>query len=327
MSIKGKIMDIPLVSVVIPVFNGSIFLREAIDSVLNQTYKNIEIIVVDDGSTDDTQNIMRSYSNLIRGYHKKNGGTASALNFGIQKMNGDWFAWLSHDDLWTPDKIEMQMQFHNYHSYFLGSYTNWIKVDAEKKILEYHYCPSLDKSTKYRDLFLGNFIAGDTVIIHKKIFDEIGFFNEKYRVTQDYDMWLRIIHKYNLGLISEPLTYIRFHPNQDGQKFSYLEDEELKHLIVQNFESFDKKKLFADISIYNYTKFQSYANFWFANTICYHYQWPDVADNYYLKAFTISKKNIRAKLIRKIKTRRWFKIRNLIKLLYPQIIKFTQGNR
>lgn len=316
-------MQKTLVSVVIPVYNGSNFLREAIDSVLNQTYKDYEIIVIDDGSTDDTWSIMESYGDLIRGYHKKNGGTASALNFGIQKMKGDWFAWLSHDDLWMAEKLETQILFHNHHSHLLGSYTNFIVVDEKKVKLEVHNCLPLDNSTAFRIEFLGNFIAGDTVLIHKKIFDEMGFFNEKLRVTQDYDMWLRIIHKYDLGVVPEPLTQIRFHPNQDTQKNLHLINGEFKHLIIQNFESFDIRKLFDDFPYNNYNELQSYAYYWFANDICYRYGWPDIADDYYLKALNLSS-NIKILLITKIKARKLFKVRQLSRLLYSLIRKITR---
>lgn len=96
----------PLVSIVIPVYNGANYMREAIDSAINQTYDNIEIIVVNDGSTDngETERIALSYGDKIKYYKKENGGCASALNYGISKMQGEWFSWLSHDDVYYPEK-------------------------------------------------------------------------------------------------------------------------------------------------------------------------------------------------------------------------------
>ena len=104
-------MNNPLVSIIIPVYNGSNYLSQAIDSALAQTYKNIEIIVVNDGSKDDgaTEKIALSYGDKIRYYAKENGGVSSALNYGIEKMKGEYFSWLSHDDKYTPSKIEDQM--------------------------------------------------------------------------------------------------------------------------------------------------------------------------------------------------------------------------
>lgn len=102
----------PKVSIVIPVYNGGNYLAEAIDSALRQTYSNLEIIVVDDGSVDgSTEVIARSFGDKIRYFKKENGGSSSALNYGINQMQGEWFSWLSHDDLYYPEKIEMQVNY------------------------------------------------------------------------------------------------------------------------------------------------------------------------------------------------------------------------
>lgn len=107
---KGLSMDefCPQVSIIIPVYNGSNYMREAIDSAMNQTYTNIEVIVVNDGSNDNgrTDEIARSYGTRIRYFTKENGGVSSALNLGIQNMRGEYFSWLSHDDVYTPNKVE-----------------------------------------------------------------------------------------------------------------------------------------------------------------------------------------------------------------------------
>ncbi len=103
----------PLVTIVIPVYNGGDYLNESIQSALSQTYKNIEVIVVNDGSTDSgvTRNIALSYGDKISYYEKENGGVSSALNLGIKKMNGQYFSWLSHDDLYSSEKIEKQLTY------------------------------------------------------------------------------------------------------------------------------------------------------------------------------------------------------------------------
>jgi glycosyltransferase involved in cell wall biosynthesis len=108
-------MNTPLVSIVIPVYNGSNYLAEAIDSALAQTYPHTEIIVVNDGSRDDgaTAAIARSYGDKIRYFEKPNGGSSSAINYGIAQMQGEWFSWLSHDDLYVPEKLEKQVAFLN----------------------------------------------------------------------------------------------------------------------------------------------------------------------------------------------------------------------
>ena len=100
----------PLVSIVIPVYNGANFVREAIDSALAQTYRNIEIIVVNDGSTDNTRDIALSYGDKIRYFEKENGGVSTALNLAISEMKGEYFSWLSHDDLYAPEKVEAEIE-------------------------------------------------------------------------------------------------------------------------------------------------------------------------------------------------------------------------
>ena len=101
----------PLVSIVIPVYNGENYLKDAIDSALAQTYKNIEIIVVNDGSTDNTEKIALSYGNKIRYFKQKNGGVSSALNKAIKHMKGEYFSWLSHDDMYYPCKVALQVEY------------------------------------------------------------------------------------------------------------------------------------------------------------------------------------------------------------------------
>ena len=106
-----KIEERPKVSIVIPVYNGERYVRYAIDSALAQTYDNIEIIVVNDGSTDKTDEIVKSYGNKVRYIKKKNGGVSSALNMAIEKMKGEYFSWLSHDDTYEPTKIEDEIDY------------------------------------------------------------------------------------------------------------------------------------------------------------------------------------------------------------------------
>jgi len=302
------IIDNPLISVIIPVYNGSNYLQEAIESVLHQTYKNYEIIIIDDGSTDNTWDIIGSYGDLIRGFHKENGGVASALNYGIQVMKGDWFAWLSHDDLWVPEKLEVQISYHIKNENVMGSFTNFSVIDEKGTLLFNSNCPYVMNSCSLRELFLTNYIAGDTVLLHKKILKDIGRFNENLRVTQDYDMWLRILQKYDLGVIQGTFTKIRYHPNQDGRKSSQYLDGELRQLLIYNFEKYDKKRLFADTSYVNKKKIVSIANYWFADTVCYYRQWADIADSYYSKSMKMTP-NVKLMMIYILKGNRWFKVR------------------
>ena len=189
----------PLVSIIIPVYNGSNYLKKAIDSALSQTYKNIEIIVVNDGSTDngETEKVALSYGDKISYYLKENGGVSSALNFGISKMKGDYFSWLSHDDEYTQTKIEKQVE--------LLSCQNQIIVCSERQIdknsnflsQQNDYTKLIDKSPlSWQDeiklILTQTLYSGCALLIPKQAFIESGYFDESLRYNQDFDMWLRI---------------------------------------------------------------------------------------------------------------------------------------
>ena len=206
----------PLVSIVIPVYNGSNYLREAIDSALAQTYKNIEIIVVNDGSKDDgaTEAIALSYGDRIRYFSKENGGVSTALNKGISEMRGEYFSWLSHDDKYTPTKIESHINVMNEEnrdcifvcgSAFIDKDSNLMK--KKSRYLESGYYP-YDKMMSA--VFGGSMPGGCALLIPKKHFDRFGVFNTQMRFMQDTDMWYRFLaggvnfvcHREDLGVLS-----------------------------------------------------------------------------------------------------------------------------
>ncbi len=174
----------PLVSIVIPVYNGANYLREAIDSALAQTWANCEVIVVNDGSNDDgaTEAICLSYGDRIRYLKKENGGTASAVNHGIRNMRGEYFAWLSHDDYYYPEKIETQLAaLRRQEDRTAIVHCNWDFRDEETRTLS-----PADMRQVYPEekLILGNFAAvffvihGCSILVHKSHFDRVGLYDE-----------------------------------------------------------------------------------------------------------------------------------------------------
>lgn len=210
----------PLVSIIIPVYNGEKYLREAVNSALKQTYKNIEIIIINDGSTDNTEKIVKSYKDKrIRYFKKENGGVATALNLGIKKMKGKYFSWLSHDDVYFVDKIEKQIsalsKINKNKRNKTIIYGNWVLIDKDSKIFDEF---RIEKRYDIRKLnyplypIMKCIVNGCTLLIPKRCFDEIGLFNEKEKTTQDYEMWFRMFPKYDL----------LFQPNFDV-KFRYHE--------------------------------------------------------------------------------------------------------
>ena len=245
----------PLVSIVIPVYNGEKYVKEAIDSALAQTYKNIEIIVVNDGSTDKTEEICKSYGNKIRYFSKKNGGVSSALNLAIEKMNGEYFSWLSHDDLYFPNKISKQIDFiNNYNQNDIILFSIYILINENGELIGVHKSDNQTLKIKPEYSLLRGNVNGITMLIPKDAFLECGKFNEKLRCTQDYDLWLKMIKKYRFIHTDNYLSLTRIHQNQDTQS-NPLVVKEGNNLWINLIESVsDSRKIELEGSIYNYYK-------------------------------------------------------------------------
>lgn len=214
----------PKVSIVIPVYNGSNYLNEAISCAINQTYKNIEIIVVNDGSTDEgkSKKIAEKYKKKIKYYEKENGGVSSALNYGIKKMKGDYFAWLSHDDLIEKNHIEKLVEYlsiegHEKHIPYAAF--KIVDENGELKLEETRQaklnCFDYKMSVLKNDYtLLKGEINGGSVLIPKEAFKKHGYFAEDQRITQERDMWSRLITEYKFICIPYDTAIIRSHSSQ-----------------------------------------------------------------------------------------------------------------
>lgn len=211
----------PLVSIIVPVYNGSNYLAQALDSALAQTYPNIEIIVVNDGSDDDdaTEKIALAYQSEhkeIRYFLKSNGGVSSALNYGIEKMNGDYFSWLSHDDLYHPDKISKEMSYIESENDIVICPS--LLINAEGNTIPLH----IDKvSGKFNgrqllsQMINGRSFNGLGFLIPKSVFLRYGVFDESMRYLQDKDLWMRLmLTDLNFIYFSTPLVTTRIHNEQ-----------------------------------------------------------------------------------------------------------------
>lgn len=205
------------VSIIIPVFNGANYMQQAIDSALAQTYTNLEILVVNDGSKDGgkTEEIALSYGNRIRYLAKENGGVASALNHGIKNMTGEYLSWLSHDDAYYANKIEHQVRFsRELEDKHVVLYSDFELVDSESSSLG--FC-RLDHSITMHPLraILSASIHGCSTLVPKAVLERVGFFNEDLKTTQDNDMWLRIYQSgINFVHVPEVLIQSRVHSEQ-----------------------------------------------------------------------------------------------------------------
>jgi glycosyltransferase involved in cell wall biosynthesis len=214
----------PMVSIVIPVYNGENYLAEAIDSALNQTYSNIEVVVVNDGSRDGgkTREVALKYGNKIRYFEKENGGVATALNYGIEQMQGDYFSWLSHDDLYYPEKVERQVRFLESvnESENVLVYSNFNFINESGSYLRDFEIKHVEPECFKTYFALGDLVHGCTLLIPKKCFTESGVFNANLRTTQDYDLWFRFAEKYRFIHIPDILVQSRLHDEQGTRKMN-----------------------------------------------------------------------------------------------------------
>lgn len=229
----------PKVSIVIPVYNGENYLKEAIDSALYQTYKNIEIVVVNDGSIDKTEEIAKSYGNKIKYYKKQNGGTSTALNIGIKNMTGDYFSWLSHDDQYYPNKIKRQIEELSRlkdKDTIMMTDLDGINSDYEK-IYVTNYYEHIKEYPKRANNFLYPIIYnkthGCTLLFSKKCFEEVGLFDEKEFVAQDFEFFYRAFSKFPHKLISEVLVTARDSSNRQGRRLKSKGNVEYSRLYIK----------------------------------------------------------------------------------------------
>lgn len=242
----------PLVSIVIPVYNGANYVAEAIESALNQTYKNIEIIVVNDGSKDNTEEIVKSYGDKVRYFYKENGGVASALNLAIKESKGEYISWLSHDDIYYPNKIEIQIEeLKNIDDKNTILYSGYELINDKSKLLGTWEISGKNEYRKLNNSFyalLLSGLGGGSLLIPKKLFYEVDFFKDNLKCAQDYDLWFKVFkHGCKVKYIPEVLIQYRIHENQDTKrKFKTVVDEgnELWIGMISNLSKEDYKDIF-----------------------------------------------------------------------------------
>lgn len=201
----------PRVSIIIPVYNGANYMREAIDSALAQTSSDLEVIVVNDGSRDGgaTADIACSYGDRVRYVEKENGGVSSALNRGIAEMRGQWFCWLSHDDRYLPAKIDTQLAFLDRNPDVRTAGCNFQMIDEQGNVTG-EFREHLSVVRTGREL-LSSWVYGCGLMIHRAALIEAGLFNESNRTTQDLEMWLRLVERDPIHLIPDVLAQFRQH--------------------------------------------------------------------------------------------------------------------
>jgi glycosyltransferase involved in cell wall biosynthesis len=205
---------VPLVSVIIPTHNRAALLAEALASVTAQTFRDFEIVVVDDGSTDKTLATLGRCDSLRVLRHPARRGVAAARNLGIAAARGAWLAFLDSDDLWLPEKLARQMAYLEKRPGLLLCQTDetWVRKGvrvnkplSHRKVAGRIFLPSLDRCM----------VSPSAVILHRRLLNDFGGFDEDLPAAEDYDLWLRLTWRFEVGLVEEPLIIKRGgHPDQ-----------------------------------------------------------------------------------------------------------------
>ncbi len=232
----------PRVSVVIPTYNSAAFVREAIQSVLGQTYSDLEIIVIDDGSTDDTERVVRSFGDRVFYVRQENNGAGAARNQGIKKSQGSYVAFLDSDDLWLPGKLEEQIPLLDRDPELGLVYSDWAVV-PEQGEAQPSYLQNLPAASGYvfDRLVQCGFILTSGTVVRRSCLDDVGYFDEALSIAQDYDLWLRICYRWKVALVNKPLAIKR---NRDGNLSSNLPKTAAERIVL-----FEKAlKTFPDMS-------------------------------------------------------------------------------
>lgn len=226
----------PLVSVVIPVYNGERYLRAALDSVLGQTHPAVEVVAVNDGSTDGSDAILTEYSERIHVVRQANAGVGQARNAGIRAAAGEFIAFLDQDDWWLPEKLQKQLPLFAADSavglvhapvfYFDNAAGHPVEP------LNPHARPELLTGDCLEQLLLCNGIRNSSVVVRRSVLDQVGDCSPEIagNTVQDYDLWLRIARVSRLAYVPEELSYFRLHPGQGMKNHRQMLTEELRLL-------------------------------------------------------------------------------------------------
>ena len=255
----------PAVSVIMPTYNRADYLKKAVQSILDQTFNNFELVIINNYSTDDTLEVINAFNDSrIKVINFKNGGViAKSRNQGIMQSVGKYIAFLDDDDLWCPDKLELQIKYMDEHPEFDLVYSNALIIDEhgnKNGLLK----DSKDAKTGhvFLDLLYENFIPVLTVLMKREIIETNGVFNEdpSMRAAEDFEYWLRTSLKFNFGYIDKALTLYRIHSESVSMAINrpllrqktlqrFMFKKEVPEKYYKNI-AYNIERLNSDISVY-----------------------------------------------------------------------------
>jgi glycosyltransferase involved in cell wall biosynthesis len=235
---------VAIFSVIIPTYNRAHTIERAIESVLNQTFKDFELIVVDDGSTDKTLALLKKYDGKIKLFTQNNQGVSATRNFAVEHANGSWLAFLDSDDEWLSHKLQLQFDFiqQNNNYPLVHGEEIWIRNGTRVNPKKKHQKGGGDQFLASLKLCA---ISPSVAVIKKDIFLELGGFREDFPACEDYDLWLKLTSLYEVGFIDNPLVKkYGGHGDQLSQKFKAMDYWRVKSIawVLENRNlSYEKK--------------------------------------------------------------------------------------
>lgn len=251
-----------LVSIVIPAYNGERFIGEAVTSAVEQTHKNLEIIIYDDGSEDKTADMVRYIKDeRIQYFHSENEGLVRTLNKAINLSHGEYICWLNQDDIFLPEKVETQLKSFDDNDSLGAVFCIKNDINENGKLINLLnpldplsilnpsvFCPN-GRENILLMLFQGCFLSASTVMIKRDVLSTVGQFDEGIKIAFDFDMWFRIIKKYNIKIIDRPLSNFRHHEHnlsgkKGGQPLAILES---CVIIMNALEMFSIEDIFPEL--------------------------------------------------------------------------------
>ncbi len=234
-----------LVSVVIPCYNDARFLPRALESVFAQTHRETEILLVNDGSTDDTPRIAAAWGDRIRYFRRENRGAGAARNFGISEARGEFIAFLDADDIWYPPKLELQLALFARRPELGVVYTDCHSIDETGAVTGFYLKRRISRrQDPVEQLFIRDYMPNSTIVCRRSCFDEIGLIDTSIRLGEDEDLKIRLADRFPVGRVARPLAAWRQHPGNKSLMVGRIREtfEHDTDIICRKFPRLERRR-------------------------------------------------------------------------------------